>query len=262
MGSALLRGVVAPDVSYALYNRSMEKAQRLATHLSGSCIAMSEQEAAQGADVIILALKPAGIMPCMESISPVLASSNPLIISLAAGVSLADMAQAAPAASKLLRLMPNTPCEIGQGASAIIGNEYCHRSDVELCCRVLAGTGLIVELEQESQLHAVIALAGSAPAYFYELLDAMACEGEAMGLSRDISLQLASQAMRGAATLQQVSCAEPKKLRNDVTSPNGATLAALRKLNSLGLKDGWRSCMQAAVTRAIEMENEQSLTAR
>lgn len=261
MGSALLRGMVRTGLIDAvqLCNRTRLKAEMLAealsVQLSQITIADSAIAAATGADVILLALEPDGILPMLDELATILAATKPLVISVAAGVSLAAMQQHAPK-TRLMRLMPNTPVSVGEGASGFICGDCCLASDAQLCQDLLAQTGLCLPLQDEGEIQAVVSLAGSAPAFLYEILDAMLTQGIAQGLSPETALALATQSMKGAATLQQQTGKSPKALRNAITSPNGATLAGLRRLNSLKIKENWQEVLQATAERFLKMEAE------
>lgn len=259
MGSALLSGMARSGLlsSIRLYNRSSVKAEALAAALPSAKVFADVQQAVAGAELVLLAVEPDGILPILREVAPVLADSNPLVISVAAGVCLSQMQAVVPSA-RLLRLMPNTAVAIGEGSSAFVCSSTCLPTDAELCQRLFAQTGLCIELPREDDIQAVVSLSGSAPAFFYELLDAMAKQGVTQGLSLDLSLQFAAQAMRGAAMLQQQTGKSPNALRNAITSPNGATLAGLRRLNSLHVKEHWQSVLQACSDRLQEMDAERA----
>ncbi len=264
MGSALLLGIAeaARHVEYSLCNRSPEKAQLLAEQLRmHSCTVTVEQDAcraAAGADIVILGVKPWDFLPLLTQLESRLSAPSPLIVSLAAGVSLSSMegCLSADSTTRLMRAMPNTPVRVGAGVTALIRGKGVQDDDMEQVQELLRPTGLVVELENEAQIHGLIALSGSSPAYFFDLLDSMAALGEELGIPRELALRMASQSMRGAALLQQESGQDPKSLRNAVTSPNGTTLAALRKLHALRVKDHWQDVLRAAHARSLEMEAE------
>ncbi|MFI3243748.1 MAG: pyrroline-5-carboxylate reductase [Akkermansia sp.] len=259
MGSALLLGIARTGLvsSFHLFNRSSAKAESLARQLPNASVFSNAADALAGANVVLLAVEPDGILPLLSELAGVLETSRPLVISVAAGVRLSQMQALVPHA-RLVRLMPNTAVAIGEGSSGFVCSSSCLAADAPLCQRLFAATGLCVELSCEDDIQAVVSLAGSAPAFFYELLDAMQQQGVAQGLSPELSLQLATQAMKGSAALQQQSGQDPKSLRNAITSPNGATLAGLRRLNALQLKQHWQSVLQACANRLQEMDAERS----
>ncbi len=257
MGSALLLGMARTglvDVA-RLCNRTAAKALSLAEMLPCAQVFEGASEAAQGAELVLLALEPDGILPMLDELRDVIVRDNPLIVSVAAGVTLAAMQSHVPQA-RIVRLMPNTAVSIGEGVSGFVCGSQCLEGDAQLCEQLFAQTGLCVPLDREDDIQAVVSLAGSAPAFFYEILDAMSKQGAAQGLSPELSLQLATQAMKGAAALQQATGKSPNALRNAITSPNGATLAGLRRLNSLKIKENWQSVLQASSDRLQEMDAE------
>ncbi len=266
MGAALAEGIARGkrEVTITLSNRSAQKADDLAARLTPygheTRVIDDVHDALYEADVVILAVKPWDILPLLRELSPTLETQeqSTLVISLAAGVALEEMQACLPTESpcRLLRAMPNTPVSVGEGVTALLRGEGVDEVQMQLCRDLLASSGLVVELEREEQIHGLIALAGSSPAYFFELMDAMARVGEQMGISRELSLQMASQSMRGAAALQLSSGVDPKALRNAVTSPQGTTLAALRRLQARGVKEAWEDVLLAAHDRSREMEQE------
>lgn len=259
MGSALLHGVMRSGLvdSLCLCNRTLTKAEMLASSYPQAKVSDSATLAAAGANVLILALEPQGVLPVLSELAGVIAQTQPLVISVAAGVPLSSMQAIIPTA-RLVRMMPNTAVAIGEGVCGFICGEHCHATDADCCHQLFGQTGLCVELQTEDDIQAVVSLAGSAPAFFYEILDAMTKQGTAQGLTPELSLQLAAQAMKGAAALQQQTGKSPNALRNAITSPNGATLTGLRRLNSLKIKEHWQTVMQASSDRLREMDAQQS----
>src|SRR5690606_12474229 len=173
--------------------------------------------------VLVIAVKP----QMMADVLPRLAvGESTLVVSVAAGVTLAAYERAFPAAP-IVRAMPNTPAAIGQGVSAIIGNAKAGAAELELAEALMSAVGRVVRLESEGQMDAVTALSGSGPAYVFHMIEAMAAAGEAEGLPPALALELARATVAGAGALAVHEDEDPARLREAVTSPGGTTAAGL-----------------------------------
>lgn len=197
--------------------------------------------------VLVIAVKPqmmAGVLPALS------VGAKTLVISVAAGVTLAAYEAAFPAAP-IVRAMPNTPAAIGQGITAIIGNAKASQADMALAQGLLSAVGRVVRLEAEDQMDAVTALSGSGPAYVFHLIEAMAAAGAAEGLSPVLALELARATVAGAGALAVHADADPGILRENVTSPGGTTAAGLQVLMDAqtGLPPLMRATIAAAAAR-------------
>ena len=153
--------------------------------------------------------------------------------------------------------MPNTPAVIGKGITAIIANQSCKISDIELCDCLLSTLGKIVRLEKEEQMNVVTGLSGSGPAYLFYLIEAMASAGEDLGLSSELAMHLAKETVAGASALAIQNTEQPEQLRKNVTSPNGTTEAGLEVLmdKEKGLAPLIRETIVAASRRSEELSN-------
>ncbi|WP_136651742.1 pyrroline-5-carboxylate reductase [Paracoccus aeridis] len=190
--------------------------------------------------VLVLAVKP----QMMDDVLPSLAATGQemgqgagqgatLVVSVAAGVTLAALGRAFPEAA-IVRTMPNTPAAIGQGITAIIGNTRADAAALDLAEALMAAVGRVVRLEDEAQMDAVTAVSGSGPAYVFHLIEALAAAGRAEGLPRDLALDLARATVAGAGALAVAEDEDPAVLRENVTSPNGTTAAGLSVLMDEG----------------------------
>lgn len=201
--------------------------------------------------VLVIAVKPQMMASVLPSLS---VKEDTLVISVAAGVTLAAYAAAFPAAP-IVRAMPNTPAAIGQGITAVIGNSRATEADMALAEALLSAVGRVVRLEGEDQMDAVTALSGSGPAYVFHLIEAMAAAGEAEGLSPELALELARATVAGAGALAVHADEAPRKLRENVTSPGGTTAAGLDVLmdGARGLPPLMRATIAAAAARGREL---------
>ena len=203
--------------------------------------------------VLVLAVKPqmmGGVLPDLQA----LGQGGTLVVSVAAGVTLATYEAAFPDAA-IVRAMPNTPAAIGQGITAIVGNARAGEAEMALAESLMQAVGRVVRLEDEAQMDAVTAVSGSGPAYVFHLIEALAAAGEAEGLAPGLALQLARATVAGAGALAAPEDADPAGLREAVTSPGGTTAAGLAHLMDpdTGLPPLMRRTVAAAAARGREL---------
>lgn len=201
--------------------------------------------------VLVLAVKP---QMMAEALADLPAFTDTLILSVAAGTTIATLERAFPEAP-IIRVMPNTPAAIGQGISALIGNARASEAHLELAEALMRAVGRVVRLDDESQMDAVTALSGSGPAYVFHMIEAMAAAGEAEGLPRDLALELARATVAGAGALAVHENDDPAALRENVTSPGGTTAAGLTHLMDpeTGLPPLMARTIKAAADRGREL---------
>lgn len=203
--------------------------------------------------VAILAVKPQMMGTALPQLAA-LGDGDTLFVSIAAGTTLAKLADMLGAQSPIIRAMPNTPAAVGAGITAMIGNAHVTAEHLEQAQRLLSAVGAVVTLEDEGQMDAVTGLSGSGPAYVFHLIEAMAEAGEAQGLAPDLAMQLARATVIGAARLAEGSDASAATLRQNVTSPNGTTAAALSVL--MDDTDGLPPLMARAIAAATARSKE------
>jgi pyrroline-5-carboxylate reductase len=212
--------------------------------------------AVAGADVIILAVKPQVMAEATGSIAAVVQANQSLVISIAAGVTIASMQARLGPDAAIVRCMPNTPALLGCGASGLFANKSTSMQQREFAQLVLSAVGMTCWVETEPELDAITALSGSGPAYFFLLTEAMIDAGVALGLHRDTATALATQTGLGAARMALESDADLVELRRRVTSPGGTTERAIQSFEADGLRDVVTRAMRAAADRALEMSTE------
>jgi pyrroline-5-carboxylate reductase len=215
--------------------------------LPGVRIVPSPSWAAAEADAVVVAVKPADVVPALTSCIDAL-REGALVLSIAAGVKLAVIEAALPG-RPVVRAMPNTGALVGCAASAIAAGAHVTEGDLELAERLLGAVGLVVRVS-EPQLDAVTGLSGSGPAYLFLVAEAMIEAGVLMGLTRDTSAALVRQTMLGAATLLGDGSEGPEALRAAVTSPGGTTAAGLRVLEARGVRAAFLEAVEAATERS------------
>ncbi|MCL3863086.1 pyrroline-5-carboxylate reductase [Actinotalea sp. K2] len=256
MGEAIIAAVLAAGVDVDDLDVSEPSAAR-ATEISGRYgvrAADGNATVVRRADVVVVALKPKDVAGVLAEISPRLREGT-LVVSVAAGLPTSFLEARLPEGTPVVRVMPNTPAVIGQGASAVSPGRNARAEHVATVERLLAATGLVVTVPEKDQ-DAVTAISGSGPAYVFYLIDAMAEAGVLLGLTRPLALELATATVRGAATLVEQSGEHPVVLRERVSSPGGTTVAALAALDAHGVRAGVLAAATAARDRARELAAE------
>jgi pyrroline-5-carboxylate reductase len=243
-------GLVRPD-SVLASDPSEEARTLFARDVAGATTVGASPEVLAGADVIVLAVKP---QVMAQALADIRRSVEPrhLLASIAAGVTLARLAEGLPAGTRLVRVMPNTPCLIGQGVSCFSRGAKATDSDAATVRQLLTSVGQAFEVE-ESQLDAVTGLSGSGPAFVYTVIEAMAEGGAAMGLPPNLALELAARTASGAAAMVLTTRLAPAELRDQVTSPGGTTLAGLESMRRDGAPAALRGAVEAAAKRSAEL---------
>eukprot|EP00897_Mesotaenium_endlicherianum_P000476 jgi/Mesen1/10429/ME000082S09932 len=211
-------------------------------------------EVAKHSDIIFIAVKP----PVVKSVLTTLKESNSLkeshlIVSIAAGVTLDNMQSWAGEKARVVRVMPNTPCLVGQTAAAMSLGPFATGGDAELVRTMFDSVGTIHSID-EKLLDAVTGLSGSGPAYVFVAIEALADGGVAAGLPRDVAMSLATQTVLGSARLVLETGKHPAQLKDSVASPGGTTIAGLHELE----KGGFRALLMNAVVAAANRSKEMS----
>jgi pyrroline-5-carboxylate reductase len=256
MGAAMVRawasnhpGLAANEILVIDPERAArERAEALGARTAGH----AEKEMFENVDTVLLAIKPQLFASVAGALAPII-PAGVLIISIIAGVTLASLKQSFPRGF-LIRAMPNTPVEIGMGATAFVAHEAVTEGQRERARALLEAGGTVVEVDDEAQMNAVTALSGSGPAYVYALTEAMAAAGIAHGLPAETARTLAHATVAGAGGMLADPDADPVALREGVTSPGGTTEAALGVLRaSEGLDALVEEAVAAAIWRAKEL---------
>jgi pyrroline-5-carboxylate reductase len=206
--------------------------------------------------MIALATKPNHLSDVLTALNETFVAAAPLIFSVAAGKPLSFYASHLWDDASIIRVMPNTPAMIGEGMSVCIGNAHVSQNETDLIDQLMRTVGDVLWITDESQMDAVTALSGSGPAYLFYFLECLIEGAQKIGLNESQAIQLAKQTMLGAARLAKAETSPISQLRNNVTSPNGTTHAALQVLMgkaSGDFKQIIAEALQAAQTRSIEL---------
>ena len=226
--------------------------QRDALQRDFGVVALADNAAAvRGADLIVLAVKPQYAIELLSGLCPALSQSRSLLLSIAAGLRVADLAHACPSVP-IVRAMPNRAALVGMGAAALYAPATINAAQRALAEQVCAAAGSFVWVQQESDLDIVTALSGSGPAYFFQLAEHLAAAAVAEGLDAVTAERLARQTLRGAGALAGGDTSLAAE-REAVTSKGGTTAAALAAFQSGGLEQLVAAAVAAARRRSAEL---------
>ncbi|MGF1661155.1 MAG: pyrroline-5-carboxylate reductase [Kineosporiaceae bacterium] len=252
MGGALLAGLARAGWGPGELLVVEPDAARLAAVAGAHGPAPTDLAGAAAADVVVVAVKPAQVAALLAELASGLGTRRPVVVSIAAGVTTAALERALPEGVPVVRVMPNTPALVGEGASALSPGRHAGEPHLGLAERVMTAVGTAVRVPESLQ-GAVTALSGSGPAYVFHLVDAMAEGGVLLGLDRATARELAVRTVLGAARLLAETGRHPVELREQVTSPAGTTAEALRVLDDAGVRAAVLRAMRAARDRSHEM---------
>lgn len=254
MARSLIGGLIADHTDPAtLWVSEPDPQQRERLH-EGSVHVIDDNDAlVRHADVVVLAVKPQVLGQICQTIAAVVRERNPLIVSIAAGIRLADMERWLGGKPAIVRTMPNTPALVQCGATALVANARVNAAQKELAEGIMRAVGLTLWLEREEQMDAVTALSGSGPAYFFLVMEALESAAAELGLAKETARLLTLQTAFGAAKMALESPDDAATLRQRVTSPGGTTEQALRVLDEGDLRRLFRRALQAASDRSEEL---------
>lgn len=258
MARALAGGLLAAGHSPAalrVFDTDAGKAAALGDDLGLTVVADATELLA--ADALVLAVKPQHLKNALAPLRSGLAlPSAPLVISIAAGVTLNALRDWCGETPRLVRCMPNTPALVGAGASVLYADPAVPESQRQLAARVLAAVGSVHWVSRESELDAVTAISGSGPAYFFLFQELLQHSAEQLGLEADLAARLAQETALGAARLAAESDLPVSQLRSNVTSPGGTTERALGVFHDAGLAGIMERAVTAARDRSVELAEE------
>ena len=242
-------GLVSPD---SLIGSDPVPAGREAFSRSVGCETTdSNADVLAKAKVVFLAFKPHQLDEATEAVRDQFDESH-LVISILAGVRLAKLDAACGGRARLVRVMPNTPALVGEGACGYALGQAATAEDGDLEKRLLSAVGVAYEVK-ERLIDAVTGLSGSGPAYGYMIIEALSDGGVAAGLPRDISTRLAAQTMLGAAKMVLETGKHPGELKDMVCSPGGTTIEGVHELEEGGVRSALINAVRAATERAVEL---------
>jgi len=252
MGSTLLSGLIRAGRDVAelvITGRNVQRAQALADTYGVAL--MSNGDAAQTADTLVLVVKPQDMEGLLAEIRGHV-RPGALVVSLAAGITTGYLEERLPVGTAVVRVMPNTPALVDEGMAALSAGQHC--DEVHLCEaeELLRSCGKVLRVA-EKHLDAVTAISGSGPAYIFYVVEAMIEAGVLLGMPRTTATELVVQTLYGAATMLKETGQHPTVLREQVSSPGGTTMAALRQLDDHKVRAAFVTAMEAAAERSRQL---------
>lgn len=244
VGGLLARGAAPASLLVCEPQAALREALAADFHVA---VAADNVDAA-GADTLVLAVKPQVMREVCRGLAAALGARRPTVVSIAAGIRLAQFARWLGADLPVVRAMPNTPALIGAGITGLVANAHADAAARARAEAVLAAAGPTVWIPDEALMDAVTAVSGSGPAYFFLLMEALASAGERQGLPPDVARRLVLQTALGAARMACEGDEGPARLRERVTSPGGTTQAALEAF----VAGGFNALVDAAVAAATQ----------
>ena len=254
MAEALIKGIVtaglfSPQTIHASDIRDAQLKKIKRTY--GIKTYKDNAEIVTRTGTILLAIKPQNMKDVLSEIAPVMSKSH-LIISIAAGITTHYIAKHLKGTIPVIRIMPNTPALIQEGASVLSKGKHATENHCKRAQKLFGSVGTVVTVD-ESLMDAVTGLSGSGPAYVFLFIEALADAGVKMGLPRTVALSLATQTCLGAAKMVSETGKHPAQLRDMVTSPGGTTISGLHKLEAGGLRTALMDAVEAATKRSKEL---------
>jgi len=258
MARSLVGGLIGRDVDPAgiAIAEPRAEARQALQHDFGVRTFADGGAAVADADVVVLAVKPQVLTGVCKALAPVLAGRRPLVVSIAAGIRSDQIDRWLGGDSAIVRCMPNTPALIGAGASGLFANARVSEDQKRQAEELLAAAGVTAWVGDEAQIDTVTGIAGSAPAYFFLLVEALEEAAVSRGLPRDTARTLAAQTCLGAGRMMVESGESPETLRQRVTSPNGTTQAALESFDRDHLREIVARAVNACAERGAALARE------
>lgn len=254
MGEALIKGILSasllqPDRVH-VYDVIQPRLDYLKAHY-GVAVCTSVAKLTAACQVIVIAVKPQNISEVLDQLGAQ-CTHNPLIISIAAGVTIATLSKRLPPEIPVIRVMPNTPALVLAGASALARRDGVSNEQMELAMTLFRAVGKAIEID-EKLMDAVTGLSGSGPAYVLLLIEAMIDGGVLMGIPRPTARELTVQTFLGAAQMLQETGKHPAELKDMITSPGGTTVRGLQVLEENSVRGALMGAVETATVRSKEL---------
>lgn len=253
MAQAIMAGLGTPE-KHQLFAASPSLQPGFRNHI---CFHRDNLAVIDGADVIILAVKPAKVADVLTEIGHKIPQKT-VLLSIAAGLSLNTLQSFCKTSQAIVRCMPNTPLAVGKGAIPMIANQHLNKIQKKRVERIFKHAGMMTWLNDESLMDAFTALSGSGPAYVFLFIEAITAGAVNLGLTPALAEAFALQTASGAIRLLEETGLSPSELRAKVTSPAGTTAAALAVLQQEGFEELLSKAMLAAASRAKELGAEKA----
>ena len=258
MGRAMIGGLMAKKTvaenQIYVSDRNTDSLDQIQSQWQNIECSTDNKNTVQNADIIVLAVKPAIYSAVIEEISPLLDETK-IFITIAAGITIDQVEKMFGKKTKIVRTMPNTPAQVGEGVTAYWCNSYMSSDEEQMILPILESFGIVEKIE-EKYFHVVIAVSGSSPAYVYMFIEAMADAAVLQGLPRDQAYRMASQAVLGAAKMVRDTGIHPGVLKDAVCSPGGTTIEAVATLEEEGLRSSVIKAMNKCTKKSKTMTKD------
>ena len=254
MGEALMSGLLQADLSKPenIIATDILESKMEEIHSKYSVqTTMDNRKAVEKADIIVLCVKPQTILAVLDEIKSVVRPDQ-LIISILAGITTDTIASVIGQENPIIRVMPNIPVVVGQGASGLCMGKFSQEEHKQMAIKIFEAVG-IVQIVPETLMNTITGLSGSGPAYIYMIIESLTDGGVMMGLPRDVALKLATQTVLGSAKLVQETNIHPAVLKDHVTTPSGTAIAAIQELEKHGLRPMLIRAVETASKRSQEL---------
>ena len=258
VAEAMIRGLIlhGHNPTSIFVSDPSEKRRELLAVLNGRLnIETDNNIVAEVCDVLILALKPQILVGVAEKIAETQTKNDSIIVSVAAGIALDTLKIIFGTKSKLCRVMPNQPCLIGRGVSALIASNL-NEHEKALASYLFDAVGKSIWIENEDWMHTVTAVSGNGPAYFYHMMELLTESAKSAGIPEEIAQELVIHTAIGSSQLALNSSDDFETLRKKVMSPGGTTEAAFDSLEKNNILSIWLEAINAATQRSIELGNQ------
>lgn len=254
MGEALCKGIIKAglsDASNIVISDVVVERCRLLSKEIGIKTTQNNKDVTSFADVIILAVKPQIMNDVLNNLKNDI-NQRHLVVSIAAGIPLRFIESRLQAGTRIIRVMPNTPCLVAASSTAYALGKYATDADSQLVHNLFNAVGRVFKLD-EKYLDAVTGLSGSGPAYVYMFIEALSDGGVKMGLPRDVATVLAAQTVMGAAKMVLETGQHPAQLKDAVTSPGGTTVEGISKLEEGGFRSTVINAVESATIKSKKL---------
>ena len=249
-GGIIAKGIDPINVTMSDINETQLQGARRLLHVNTT---RDNINACQKAEVILLAVKPQVMEQVLAPLKTLLQERKPLIISIAAGITLSQLESWLGQDMPIVRCMPNTPALVEAGATGLFANNNVDDTQREQARAIMNSVGLAIWVDNEDQIDAVTAVSGSGPAYFFLVMEAMIDAGKKLGLSEQVAKQLTLQTALGSAQMAITSDVDATELRRRVTSPGGTTERAINIMEDQQLRKTFMDALRGAYDRSKEL---------
>ena len=257
MGSSIIKGILSSkfekNENINIFDLDKEKVNNLVKEYGVSAV-NSEKELAKNCDIIVLSVKPHIIPVVLKNLSENV-KKDTIILTIAAGISISVIENALGEDKKVVRTMPNTPAQVLSGMTAVTFNKNIENSEKEIIFKLLNSFGKSVEIE-EKLMHAYTGISGSLPAYVYMFMEALADGGVLCGMPRNKAYEIVAQTVAGSAKMLLETGKHPGQLKDEVCSPAGTTIEAVRVLENGNFRGNVIEAVAACTEKSKEMAGE------